>query len=198
MRKEKYNEISEYIKELKVKRKELLDEKNRFLNIESYKCILNDGRVVTREKLIKGKRDGDASIILPITSDNNVILTVQPRVFTRETVGISLPAGYVDSGETHSVAAERELLEETGYRANKMIEVCSFYQDCGCSAAFNKGFIADECTKVSKQNLDKDEYIKYFECRIDELLELYEKGYILDVVSQITIEKSKEFLKKRG
>lgn len=197
MRKEKKEELASYVEELKTVRKELV-EGNRFLDIERYKCFLNDGRVVTREKIIKGRGNGDASIILPITVDNNVILTVQPRVFTKNTVGISLPAGYVDFGETHLDAAKRELLEETGYNSKKINEVCHFYQDDGCSPAFNKGFIAEDCIKVADQSLDKDEFIRFFECRVEELLELYDSGYILDVGSQFTIEKAKEFLKKRG
>lgn len=197
MRKEKKEELASYVEELKTLRKELV-EGNRFLDIERYKCFLNGGRVVTREKIIKGRGNGDASIILPITVDNNVILTVQPRVFTKNTVGISLPAGYVDFGETHLDAAKRELLEETGYNSKKINEVCHFYQDDGCSPAFNKGFIAEDCIKVADQSLDKDEFIRFFECRVEELLELYDSGYILDVGSQFTIEKAKEFLKKRG
>ena len=70
MRQEKLNEINSYIEELKTKRKELLDTNSRFLKIKRYKSYLNDGRTVVREKLIKGNGPGNASIVLPITSDN--------------------------------------------------------------------------------------------------------------------------------
>ncbi len=196
MRQEKLNEINSYIKELKTKRKELLDTNSRFLKIKRYKSYLNDGRTVVREKLIKGNETGNASIVLPVTSDNQVILTVQPRIFTKSTIGIALPAGYVEEGEEYIAAARRELEEETGYQSNNLIEVCGFYQDEGCSEAFNKGFIALDCKKISNQKLDKDEYIRYFNCSIDELYELLDMNLILDGGSQLTIERAKKHIKK--
>ena len=197
MRREKEKELKSYIEELKTKKSELLDKNCNFLSIEKYGCILNNGQMIVREKLLKGKACGSATIVCPITSNNSTILVVQPRVFTDSSVGISFPAGYVEEGEDYKVAALRELQEETGYTANKLVEVASYYQDDGISGAFNKGFIAFDCQKVSDQKLDESEFIRYFECSIDELFELYEKGYILDGGTQLVIEKAKEYLKGR-
>lgn len=197
MRKEKEEELKSYIDLLKTYKMELLKEPNNFLSTKKYQCYLNNGKIIIREKLFKGNEDGKASIILPITDQNTVILTIQPRVFTKTTVGISLPSGYVEKNEKHIEAARRELLEETGYDSNKLIEVAAFYQDDGIGAAYNKGFIALNCNKVANQKLDESEFIKYFECTIDELLELYERKYILDGGSQLVIEKSKKYLKER-
>ena len=197
MRKEKEEELKSYIDLLKTYKMELLKEPNNFLSTKKYQCYLNNGKIIIREKLFKGNEDGKASIILPITDQNTVILTIQPRVFTKSTIGISLPAGYVEKNEKHIEAARRELLEETGYDSNKLIEVAEFYQDDGIGAAYNKGFIALNCNKVTNQKLDESEFIKYFECTIDELLEYYERKYILDGGSQLVIEKSKKYLKER-
>ena len=197
MRKEKLEELHSYIEEFKTLKKELF-EGSKFLSTERYKCFLNNGKVITRERLLKNKQNGNASIILPLTKENNTIVTVQPRVFTETTVGIALPAGYVESGESYEEAAKRELLEETGYKSNDLIEVCRFNQDEGCSASLNKGFIAENCVKIGDQNLDESEFIKYFECTLDELFYLVDNGYIMGANSLLTIEKAKKYLKKRG
>lgn len=197
MRKKKQIELDSTIEQLKTIHFEEMEDPS-FLDIKKYRCTLQDGRTIIREKLLKNKKNGNASIILPITKENTVIIAIQPRVFTKSTVGISLPAGYVEEEESYEKAAQRELLEETGYEAESLKEVCSFYQDEGCSSAYNKGFIALGCHKVGNQRLDDSEYIKFFECNLKELLELVEKGYILDAGSELVIEKSKKYLKKRG
>ncbi len=196
MRKEKLDELHSYIEELKVKKMELLDANGRFLKSERYLCELNNGHVITREKLVKNGSDGSAAIILPITTEGNTLLVVQPRVFTHSGVAIELPAGYVDLGEEYEEAARRELFEETGYVPEKMTLLGSFYQDQGCSAAYNKAFLAEGCRKVGVQHLDGDEFIRYFECSYDEAIELVNMGMIADSQSQLAIERSKQYLKK--
>ncbi len=194
MRKEKMEELHHYIEEMKTLRKKLLEGPSKFLTVEQYSCLLNNGKTIRREKLKKQGKDGNAVIILPITKDGTTIITVQPRVFTKSTVGVGLPAGYVEEEESYENAAKRELLEETGYRADHLIECSSYYQDDGCSASFNKGYVGLGCQKVKDQNLDKDEYIRYLECRVEELLELVEQGYIQDGGSQLLIERAKKYL----
>ena len=98
MRKEKLEELNSYIEELKVKRMELLDKKSKFLSGERYLVELNNGQELVREKLVKNGSDGSAAIILPLTYEGNVLLVVQPRVFTKDGVAVELPAGYVNDG----------------------------------------------------------------------------------------------------
>ena len=196
MRKEKLEELNEYVELLKTKRKKLMEMTGDFIKVNKYLVELNNGEVITREKILKGNNDGNASIVLPVTVDGNVILVVQPRVFTRSGVGIELPAGYVDVGEEYEDAARRELFEETGYVPENIRLLGQFYQDQGCSSAYNKSFLAEGCRKIGSQSLDSSEFIKYFECSIDELYELVELGMINDLQSQYTIEKAKQYIRR--
>lgn len=206
MRKEKLEELKSYIEELKaikIERKphSIYKESNSikkegFINVESYDCTLQNGITIPREKIVKGGKDGNAAIILPITNEGNTLLVVQPRVFTKDKVCVELPAGYIEENEDPLTAGKRELIEETGYVPQKMQLLASFYQDQGCSAAYNYSMLALDCQKIKDQNLDKDEVIKYFECSFDEAIELVECGYITDIQSQFTIEKAKSLVKK--
>lgn len=197
MRKEKLKELKTYIDELKTIKMEKIDKINNFIKTEVYECNLNNGESIIREKIIKGNLDGSAAIILPITKDNNVVLIVESRVFTKRTVAVSIPAGYIEKNEESSISALRELKEEIGYDSKKLISLGGFYQDMGCSEAFNECFIALDCEKVDYQNLDDSEYIRYFECTFEEALELIEMNYIQDGNTIITLEKAKTYMKGR-
>lgn len=208
MQKAKLEELREYIEELKTIQKEKNQEefiyenkipikRKGFINVEGYNCKLNNGKTIPREKIVKGGKDGSAAIILPVTDKGNTILVVQPRVFTKETVCVELPAGYIEEGENPLLAGKRELEEETGYIPKEMLMLSSYYQDQGCSAAYNYSMLALNCQKLKDQNLDKDEFIRYFECSFNDLLELVEKGYITDLQSQYTIEKGKSLVKEK-
>lgn len=197
IRKEKIKELESYINEFKTiqdKNEGLIN--NGFLSIEKHTCLLNNGKTIIREKIIKNKKDGSACTILPITEEGNVILVVQPRVFSALSVGIEFPAGYVEEKEEPFESAKRELEEETGYTCNDLILLAKYYQDEGCSAAFNYCYLALNCKKIGNQHLDKDEYIKYFECTFEEALELLDLGYICGVNSTLALEKAKQLLKK--
>lgn len=189
--------ILDTLDDLKTLKKELISEiKSKFLSIETYKCELNNGKTITREKLVKNGKDGSAVIIFPITKDKKVVLAIEPRVFTKKTVDIGLPSGYIEENEKAVIAAKRELLEETGYYTEELIELGSFYQDQGCSGALNHYFLALNCMKMSNQHLDQDEFIKYVLVNFEELEELLNNNMIKGLNSAYLIERGKRYLKE--
>lgn len=197
MQKEIIDQLQSYKKELRTIRFEKTED-SKFLQIEPYRCVLENGRVLKREKILKNGRDGSAAIVLPITVSGKAIVNVEPRVFTKETVAVGLPAGYIEPGESPEDAARRELLEETGYVPKELIPLGSFYQDEGISGAKNHYFLAFDCEKVTDQSLDEDEVVKYLQVNIEDLEELLETGYMNGLNSAVTVEKSKQYLRKRG
>lgn len=191
------SELKQYIEELKVIKLSQLNVEGQFLKSQVYNCILNNGETIRREKLIKGGNDGSAAIVLPVTKENNVVLTVEPRVFTKRTVGVGIPAGYIEQNELSIDAAIRELAEETGYVPEEIISLGGFYQDMGVSGAYNQLFLATNCEKKKEQNLDIGEFVKYFECTYEEALKLIDMGYIEGCNAIITLTKAKQYMKGR-
>lgn len=195
MRKEKLVELRNYIDELRTVSKTKVNDNSKFITSDVYECLLNNGKMIMREKLLKGKKDGSAVLVLPYTNDEEVILSIEPRVFSKRTVGIGIPAGYIEDNEMPIEAAKRELLEETGYTSNDLKYLGGFYQDMGCSSAFNQIFLAMNAVDTGKQYLDQDEYVRPFKCTYDEALELIDMEYIQGANTIITLEKAKKYIK---
>lgn len=196
IRKEKLEELKSYYEELKTIKKEISRYSN-FLGSVSYMCTLNNGTIIKREELIKGYNNGSASIIMPVTKSNEILMVVEPRAFTKDTVALGFPAGYIESNETPMEAAIRELREEAGYVSNNLIEIDSFYQDEGCSSAYNTSFIAFNSNKIVEPKLDKDEVVRTILLNYEELFELEKLGYICSSNAKLTLHKSKPFMKGR-
>ena len=110
--------------------------------------------------------------VIPITKDGKVILIKQFRHGT-DTVTLEIPGGMVDDTDrSEKIAAERELLEETGYIGEEMIKlgVCS-----PNPAIFNNElhiFFARNVKKVSEQKQDGSEDIEVIQVGLDQIPEL--------------------------
>ena len=175
-----------------------LEERN-FIKIKKYEFLLTDGTTIVREVLGKHGGTGAAASTLPISKNDEVVLVVQPRPATEDKALLEIPAGYIDNGEEPIDGALRELVEETGLKAEKedTLSYRWYYQDTGTSNAKIHLFIAQNCVDTFKQHLDKDENISLFRCTVDEMFELYEEGMFKGPSSNILVPKVKELVYSR-
>ena len=60
--------------------------------------------------------------VIPFTPDGELVLVRQYR-HGADRVSLEVPGGIVDPGEAPATAAARELLEETGYRADEIVSL---------------------------------------------------------------------------
>ncbi|PCH38772.1 hypothetical protein WOLCODRAFT_66332 [Wolfiporia cocos MD-104 SS10] len=146
------------------------------------------------ERTTRGSSGIDAVAILAILrSESNAFRpsTVIVEQF-RAPVGkfvVELPAGLIDEGETAEDAAIRELEEETGFKAKRVLEssplqVC----DPGMTTANMKLVAVDvpfpDQLEVSEQKLDAGEFITTRIVELPklaaELKEYEKKGYVVD------------------
>lgn len=191
MEKEKLEELERLFIKYGVKNKELVEKEKKFLKVETYKIDLNMDKTIYRDKLVKNGGNGSACIVVPLFDNDNVLMVVQPRVFSSRGVLLDFPSGYIEADEDIEVAALRELEEETGYRAKSIKKIVSYYQDEGVSDAIVNIFLAKGLEKVCEPHLDKDEYLESYITSFDSLDELVEKGYIKSGGSQLAISKVK-------
>ena len=191
MEKEKLEELEKLFEKYGVKNRELVESEKKFLKVETYKINLNINKTIYRDKLVKNGGNGSACIVVPMFDNGNVLMVVQPRVFSSRGVLLDFPSGYIQEKEDIEVAALRELEEETGYRAKSIKKIVSYYQDEGVSDAIVNIFLAKGLEKVCEPHLDKDEYLESYITSFDSLDELVEKGYIKSGGSQLAISKVK-------
>ena len=196
IRKEKLEELKDLINSYKLESIRELDGDCSFLSSKVYECKLRNGSVIKREKILKNNGTGSSSVILPVTTKGEVVLTVEPKVFTSETVGVSVPAGYINQEEYPLQAAKRELMEETGYSVSEMYDLGSFYQDTGASGALINYFLGLGACKIGDTDFDESEFVSTFMCDYEEALSLIEMGYIVDVNAIVVLERAKKYIRR--
>ena len=130
----------------------------------------------------------DYVVVVASDSNGDYICVRQFRQGIKE-VTTEFPAGGIDirdtkeyrtsaniSQEVAFLAAKRELLEETGYESNEwefLLKVPSAATICD-----NYGYLymAKNCRKVSKQNLDETEFVEVTTLSFDQIEDLIKKG----------------------
>jgi len=150
-------------------------ERQKFLNPKSQKV---------EDFYLIGQNDW--SIVLPITNDGKIIYVRQYKQGCDEII-IELPAGMSDhKNEKPKEVMKRELLEETGYKAQKIISFGSFFMSTRNSSARFHAFLALGCKKVAMQELDVNEEIEIGSASIKEWLKMITKGKIKEHSSIVT------------
>lgn len=89
----------------------------------------------------------DAVAVVPVLPDGSIVMLWQFRHPHGKTHW-EIPAGRVDAGESPPAAAERELLEETGYRPGKLLRLGGFFPVNGISPHRAELYAALDCAAV--------------------------------------------------
>ena len=142
---------------------------------------LNGNKVIYREHV----KAGNASVILPITEDNKVIMIQESRTPIGKVI-LALPAGIIEAGEDASKAAIRELEEETGYLAENIEFLRQYHPSVGYSDEKIKIYLATNMKKT-KQHLDDEEDIEVVEVPLEKLIEMLDKNEIITASSTIAL-----------
>ena len=144
--------------------------KGKNINITLYETKLNGTRI--SQEIVE---QGNAVAVLAI-DDDEVILVNEFRYPVGHV--LEIPAGNVDKGETPLKCAQRELLEETGYKAKKIEHLIKFYPKLGYNTQIIDCYVATELEKTSEPNLDEDELITVKKIKFKKLLNMIKNGKI--------------------
>jgi ADP-ribose pyrophosphatase len=119
-----------------------------------------------------------AVAMVALDDQRQVVLVKQYRHAVRGLV-IEIPAGKLDGDEDPLEGAQRELREETGFRAGRFERLGSFYPAPAWSTEFVYLYLATDLTPGPTQ-WDVDEAIELLHVPLSEAIALIHSGAIID------------------
>ena len=126
-------------------------------------------------------RHPGAVTILPMVDEHHVCLIRNFRISVEQTL-IELPAGTREANETPEKTAARELVEETGYRAERWSELTTFYTSPGIMDERMHLFVAEDLEQANAA-LEPGEEIENLVVTWNNAMEMVFDGTIRDAKS---------------
>lgn len=146
----------------------------RLLKVNKLKVKLPNGNKASREII----SHPGAVAIIPILSNKKIIFVKQFRKAIEKQL-LEIPAGTLEPKEKPFLCAQRELIEETGFKAKKISRILEFYPAPGYTSEKIAIFKATNLIKVGSKN-EPDEFIKICIMGKKDIKKLYKKGKIKD------------------
>ena len=162
----------------------------RILRVRSDTVELDDGTLALREVV---DHTGGVGVI-GITPEGAVPMVRQFRYpFMAET--LEIPAGKLERGEDPLACAVRELSEETGYTAGRMISLGSLLPSPGYCAETLYIYLALDLTP-GKAHLDPGEFLNVEFYPLQKLHDMTMSGELVDAKTVLAVLKAENYLKE--
>jgi ADP-ribose pyrophosphatase len=145
----------------------------RIISLEVDHVELPNGQMATREII----RHPGAVCVLALLDDKMLVVEQYRKPLGRSQVEI--PAGKLERGEDPMEAAGRELQEETGYQAESLRHICSYYTSPGFADELIHFYAAEHLIK-GEVNLDEDEFLECEAITLEQAQQMMTDGRISD------------------
>lgn len=153
----------------------------RIIKVKVDDVLLPNGHTAKREIVYHQ----GAVAVMPLTDDGKLIAVRQFRKPLERTI-VEIPAGKLEPGEEPLACAVRELEEETGYTAQNMELLSSFYTSPGFADELLHVYVATGLAK-GESRPDEDEFVDVLELTLDEAKELHKNGEIRDAKTVVAL-----------
>lgn len=169
------------------KLEEEIIEQNQFITYLKRRYQMPDGSF--RDYYLADYKDG--SVVFALTKDKKVLLVREFRPGPERWL-LDLPAGAVDRGEDALKTAHRELLEETGYKAGRIIPLGSLVEH-----SYLKGidylYLALECEKDENYQLQEESTVGVEVLSWEEFEKHLKKGEMIQLAAALL---ARDYLKE--
>lgn len=155
--------------------------KGRIVDLRVETVELPDMKYAKREIVDHAR----GACIIPVKDNGKIIMVKQYRKAVNDFV-LEMPAGLVEVNEDPSLAANRELQEEIGYKSNKLKFLFDGYASPGFTNEKNSFFLALDLEK-SELDLDENEYLEVVEYDLKDLVSMLEACEITDMKTIVSI-----------
>lgn len=114
----------------------------------------------------------DWAIVIPVldTPAGKKFLMVRQWRHGSRSLSLEFPGGVLEAGESDIAGAQRELAEETGWKAGNIIKLGEFSPNPAIMSNRVHVFLAKDLIYTGKQDLDDDEYVDVEQISVDEVL----------------------------
>ncbi len=133
------------------------------------------------------------SIIVPITMDDMVVLEKIYR-YPSNKIFIECPAGGIESDNPEE-DAKRELLEETGYISNSIVNIGEYHVSTGTSTEKAYIFLAKNVHECGKTDREETEEIELLTVSLEEALNMVYSGDIESMSSAFALLLADKYIK---
>lgn len=163
---------ADHLRETAISSRLIFDE--GFLRLRKDLVRLPDGSQASREVV---EHPGAAAVVA-LTDDGRVVMVRQYR-YAPDAVFLEIPAGKLEKGEAALHCAQRELVEETGWRATQWAWLAPVHPAIGFSNERIDVFIARGLEEVGACP-DAEEFVEVEIVAVADLIEAIRLGQITD------------------
>jgi ADP-ribose pyrophosphatase len=123
--------------------------------------------------------------VLPFLDERTVVLVGQYRYVAGD-FAWEMPTGAIRSGESEEAAAQRELAEEAGYEAARLVKLCRFHSSKSVMEETAHIYRAEGLRAVARDG-DDTEFIEVRPFAFEEVVRMVEASQIVDAMTVIAV-----------